>query len=64
MVPGSSAVSCVEDFGGIGDEVGTVVGMSVHVVGDESVFWVELFPGVSFVARLPDIVIPELDEQS
>lgn len=56
-MPVPPAVGCVEVLDGIGDQVSTVVGMRVHIEGEESFAGELLFPCVSLIAGLPDRMV-------
>ena len=61
-VPRPSPISGVTDFLPLGDKEGTVVRVRMHVVGGERLLGLNLLPGVAFVAGLPNLPIPELNE--
>ena len=61
-VPCSSAVGCVKEGVGVGDEVGTVVRVFMVVECKEAVFRVDLRPAVTFVAGLPHGVVHEANQ--
>jgi len=63
-VPLLAGVGGVVDFLGGGDEVGSIFGEGVDGESEERLGGVELLPGESFVGRLPDGVVAELDEKS
>jgi len=61
-VPVSPSICRVVECLRSGDEVGAVSGVFVVIEGQEAFAWVELSPGVAFIARLPDRVVCETDE--
>lgn len=63
-VPVFAGVGGVVDFVSVGDEVGSVVRIGVDYQGQEAFVRVELFPGETFVTRLPYRVVVELDKNS
>lgn len=62
-MPEPSTVCGIEDRFPRGDEEGAVVRVGMHGIGDERLRVLNLLPGVTFVARLPNLPVPELNEQ-
>jgi hypothetical protein len=61
-VPKPSPISGVIDCPPLGDKEGTVVRVGMHVIGYKRLRVLNLLPGVTFVAGLPNLPVPELNE--
>lgn len=61
-VPRPSPISGVKDLPPFGDKEGTVVRVRMHVIGGERLRELNFLPGVTFVAGLPNLSVPELNE--